>query len=498
MVFNTKSGTKLILCMLKFVSVLQIAQIKILKQKQMKFSSKSLIILMVSFAWTLQAQYDDVYYNGNSSSVRKKSRTVSNSNYGDDDLSYYNSNRSDNEYYDEYSTQHDSYDADNYNYYNEDYAYTNRIRRFSRPLMGRSFYDPYYLDPWYFDPYYYTSGFGFSTPWVSFGFYSYNDYWRWNRWNRWNRFRYFDPWTYSYNPFGYSGFGFNNWAFNSWCPTSWYSNRYYYNTNYWGNSYNNVYQPKYYTDNNVHFGPRTYGATTTSDRGPSRSSGRIFSDPGTPGYNPNANPGDLRRTSPRETEVTTVRERNTPLSRQPQGDISNDNTSGANSRMSPRNNDNNVVRERNQSTERVRTFRDYDNGTNNSGATSPRSNDNGSRPSPRINDNSTRSRNFEPSSPRSFERNEGYDNDRSIRSNRSTESPRFEAPRQQSPRFEAPRQQSPRFESPRHESPRFESPRSESPRFDSPRSSGNSNFGGGSPSSSPSSPSPRSSPRDNQ
>lgn len=244
------------------------------------------LILALSFvlvSWSIQAQYDDVYYNG--SSLGKKSRVVSNNNSYSNDYA----STTDDSYYGE---EGDDYDDDSYNYLDEyDYGYTHRIRRFHRPLAGRSFYDPYYIDPWNFDPYYYSSGFGFMTPGIGIGFYSFNDYNRWNRWRRYNSFRYWDPWTYSYNPFNY-GFANYYWASSSWCPTSWYGNRYYSGNSYWGNSYNGAYQPRYYTDNNIHFGPRTYGSTTTGDRGPSRTTSRTFSDPQT------SNPG-LRRMSPR-------------------------------------------------------------------------------------------------------------------------------------------------------------------------------------------------------
>lgn len=455
----------------------------------MKFGSKFLLMVLLTASWSLQAQYDDVYYDPNYT-ARKKARVNNSRNYSSD---YSTSN--DNEYYNEYSTDHDGYDADNYDYYNsDDYSYTNRIRRFSRPLAGRGFYDPYYLDPWYYDPYYYTSGFGFSTPWIGIGFYSYNDYWRWNRWNRFNSLRYWDPFTYSYNPFGFNYFNNYFWATNSWCPTSWYSNSFYrgnnffYTNNYWGNRYNNVYQPRYYTDNNIHFGPRTYGSTTTSDRGPSRSSSRVFSDPGTPGLN-NGTTG-LRRTSPRDADVTTVRERNTPLSRNPQGSIDDNGTSGngANGRMSPRSSNENIVRERVQSTDRPRTFSDFE---RNSGSTDRTYDNQGSqRTTPRFNDNSRsteRSRSYEPSAPsRQFQNQNDNFEGGSIRSNRSerfesprSESPRFNSPRNESPRFNSPGNESQRFNTPRNESPRFESPRNESPRFNSPRNESPRSFDSG-------------------
>jgi hypothetical protein len=177
----------------------------------------------------------------------------------------------------------------------------------------------------------------------------------------------------------------------------------------------------------VHYGARTYGATTTGDHGPVRTSSRLFSEPNAP-----SNPG-MQRYSPRDHGTTVVRERDVPISRN--GGFSSPGTDGATTdRLSPRS-DRSSVRERTSGSSSERTFRDYNNGNDQQT----------SRPSPR-----------QDYSPREF-------------SPRTQASPRFESPRQESPRFESPRQESPRFESPRQESPRFESPRQESPRFESPR-----------------------------
>ncbi|MEP7268951.1 MAG: hypothetical protein ABI844_15090 [Saprospiraceae bacterium] len=460
----------------------------------MKITSRLLIILaMIAITWSAQAQYDDVYYDGSSIASRKKikvSTDYTTSNYSNQDEVAYDDTNSD-------------YDNDSYNYYDE-YSYTNRIRRFQRPLVGRGFYDSYYLDPWNFDPFYYTAGFGLITPSFGIGFYSYNDYNRWNRWHRYNNLRYWDPWTYnywSYNPYGFNSYSNLFWASNGWCPSSWYSNRYYSNSagyysnnNYWGNTYNGAYQPRYYTDNNVHFGPRTYGATTTSDRGPSRTTSRVFSDPGS---NPNTG---LGRVSPRD--VTTVRERNTPITRNPSGSTTDGTTSGVNGRMSPRNNDVNVIRERNQTNERViKTYRDYnENGSSNGSLNN--GNDN-SRISPRSNDNTFGRSKNQDYTPQRQSPNDGKNDNEGLRSN----SPRtFSSPRQQeqSPRFNSPRQESPRFEAPRQQSPRFESPRQQSnptynsPRVESPRSSGGDNGGGARSSGGSSGGAVRSSPRNNK
>ncbi len=442
--------------MLYTVSVLQVAQKKQLNQKQMKKSfSLILTICLVSISWSIQAQYDDVYYG---SGFRKKSKPVKTSSY---DAYVSNNPSSDDEYYPG-DQEYEDYDESGNNLNEYDYAYTHRIRRFHRPLAGRSFYDPFYLDPWNYDPYYYSSDFGFITPQLGIGFYTFNDYNRWNRWNRNNRFRYWDPWAYSYwsyDPFSFNRFNNYYWASNSWCPSSWYTNRYYSNNNYWGNSYNNVYQPRYATDKSVHFGPRTYGATTTGDRGPSRSSSRVFSDPG---QNRPANPG-LKRSPRDEVNTTVVRERNIAIDRN-----NPSSQEGLQDKTSPRStSDRESVRERTQSNpSSPKTFRDYDSGQSDH----PQS----TRPSPRSNEDSYRERirSNEYSTPRSTPDEESRQSSPRTERSRETprnESPRFEsAPRQESPRFE-PRQESPRYEAPRQESPRYEAPRQESPRPVSPR-----------------------------
>lgn len=497
--------------MLISVGVLEIAQT--IKSKQMKKSFLYVMTLGLVFGFgSIQAQYDDVYYG--SSSSRSRTKPVSNSNYS--------SNEQDEPYQDEYYD--DEYDDESYNYMDEyDYNYTHRIRRFHRPLAGRSFYDPFYWDPWYFDPYYYSRGFGFITPRLGISFYSFNDYNRWSRWQRFNSFRYWDPWTYSYwsyDPFLFNRYNNYYWASSAWCPTSWYTNRYYSHNTYWGNSYNGSYQPRYYTDNNVHFGPRHYGATTTSDRGPSRSTTRVFSEPtGKVGNDP------LRRTSPRDVETTVVRERNVPINRNNTGTEPN----GTTDRVSPRglnNGQNETSRAKPEKAERP-VFRDYnDNNRTDPGSNqrnSPRINDNSNQErsrtqeSPRRNDNISSPRNDAPSSPSpsvSPRKNNDFESRRmevSPRNNEQWQQPR-ESPRSVSPQFEAPRQASPRrnndgasqFRSNDNNSFRSIdkgrsndnfSGSSNSRSFSSPSSGNNNSHSGSSGASQPSS--PRSSPRNN-
>lgn len=443
--------------MLISVSVLRITQIKS-NLKQMKKSFNLIITLgLIFITWSLQAQYDDVYYG--STPARSRTRAVSNSDsYQSDRNTDYN------------ESDNPDYDDQSYNYMDDyDYTYTHQIRRFSRPLIGRGFYDPYYMDPWNYDPYYYSSGNGFITPGIGLGFYTFNDYSRWNRWYRFNSFRYWDPWTYSYwsyDPFLFNRFNNFYWASNSWCPGSWYGSGlygglyggnysgYYGGGSYWSNGYNGVYKPQYYSNSNIHYGARTYGATNSGDHGPVRTSSRIFSEP-----NGSSNPG--QRFSPRDHGTTVVRERDVPINRN--GGFSTPGSDGATSdRLSPRA-DRSTVRERTNGTSTDRTFRDYNNGNDQQS----------NRPSPR-----------QEYTPRDY-------------SPRQQASPRFESPRQETPRFESPRQETPRFESPRVNTPsprsnnfdqsyRTFTPKRESssersfsqPSYSSPRSNGGYNSGG--------------------
>ncbi len=418
--------------------------------------SLNLILLMSAMlmAFVSNAQYDDVYFDANA--IHKKSH-IKTSNVSD-----YNTDPA---YAQNDQAYSDQYDDDSYSYLDDyDYGYTHRIRRFHRPLIGRSFYDPYYLDPWNYDPYYYSYN-GFASPFISLNFFTYNDYFRWSRWSRFNSLRYFDPYGYSYfsEPYYYGAYSSFYWSNPFYCPLSWYSNRYYYGNSYWANPYNGVYQSTHYANNsNVHFGARTYGATLTGDNGITHTSGRAFPSPSSP-----SNPG-LGRISPRDASTTIVRERPNTFGRGNEP-IGNSGISNGGDRLSPRAFDQNTVRERPQSDRTFRTYRDFDNGSTGATPTSPRSND-GFRSSLRSID---RERFQSDINPRIRGNEDTYSSPRNF-------SPRFEAPQQ---RFDSPRQSSPRFEAPSHSSPRWESapqqfssPRQSAP---SPSFNGGSNFGGG-------------------
>lgn len=225
------------------------------------------LIVLSCLVPTLNAQFDDVYYDPDNIDLgTSQNDNSTSSNYaGEEDVTYY--------------------DDDEYEYYDDyDYYYSSRIRRFHNSYSGFDFYDPYYVsynhyDPFYVDSYYYPG----SSIYVSFGnsdYWSYRNWRRYNRWNRWNNYNQLNNWCltptssyYSYN---------NNW----YSPSSNYWGGYHgYHTysNYYNNYYNSCPSPvsNYYGITNTtvttinnggtrgsYYGPRITGNTGSSPRGP--------------------------------------------------------------------------------------------------------------------------------------------------------------------------------------------------------------------------------------
>ena len=145
----------------------------------MKTYFLSFLMLIIGLT-SLNAQFDDLYFNVNDIDV-----------YSDD--------------FDEYSYYDDEYDDEFYEDYDyfleDDYYYSNRIRRFYRPntaLVGGwnpysgNFYNPYN----YYDNFFvwnqpsFVINIGRSVRFVPgywYGGFAYNPWNRWNRWNNWNR-----------------------------------------------------------------------------------------------------------------------------------------------------------------------------------------------------------------------------------------------------------------------------------------------------------------------
>ena len=209
---------------------------------------------------SLQAQFDDVYYDPD--------EYVPIVNYSLDGPAPSNSNAEDVTYYDD----------DSYGYYDEyddyDYYYSSRIRRFYRPYAGFGFYDPVYVGYNYYDPFawdyyaypesniYFSFGFGIS---VGFG------------WNNW-----YAPAPYYY---GYNNYYFPSYTYWNGCggyyPYGNYYNPYCPPNGYYGGGCGTGYYPGHGDNNHhggsgdYHYGPRTAGNTGSSPRVP----------PTTPGLN---------------------------------------------------------------------------------------------------------------------------------------------------------------------------------------------------------------------
>jgi hypothetical protein len=152
--------------------------------------TKLLILFFHFLPLVLKSQFDDIYFNP----LENKELNNFNNQYSgfDEDLSDY------------------------------DYYYTARIRRFHRPLIGFTYFDPFYTDMWYYDP----SIMMVMSPNINFLLHmnpwSFNRFNFWSPWNHWygfnNRWNYWygfnDPWLFGgvgmFNPYimnwGYGGF----------------------------------------------------------------------------------------------------------------------------------------------------------------------------------------------------------------------------------------------------------------------------------------------------
>ncbi len=153
-----------------------------------------------------------------------------------------------------------------------DYAYSSRLRRFYRPMISSSYYDPFYTNMyWYnYDPFY--SGVSIYMGYGSMPFYYPGYYWNpafsyrmnWGLGYGWG----YDPFSMYYNPFGYSywhsPYHYNPYSFHS-------AYRYGFSSGYYLGYYNNPYAYQYiynsYDPNNYHYGPRGSVGSSTRIRG---------------------------------------------------------------------------------------------------------------------------------------------------------------------------------------------------------------------------------------
>lgn len=215
-----------------------------------------LALFLAFISQGIQAQFDDVYYDPDVESVN------------DDNYNYRNNSSADSNWgsEDEDGSGSDDFDDEYSEWEDQDYYYSSRIRRFHRPYYGFDYYSNVYVDQYYYDPFDYNPWildrdiylssryyrYGNYRPGWSFGFYYSNPYWS-----------YFD-WCLGWNPYSYRYYYYNPYNYHHWGGHHGYYD-YGYNHHHYGSPY------KYgYNNQNVSYGSRKFGATTTSKHGPVR------------------------------------------------------------------------------------------------------------------------------------------------------------------------------------------------------------------------------------
>ena len=203
---------------------------------------KSILISAIALlaSVSLQAQYDDVYFDPDN--FRHKKVTLHEelppSNAGDD-----------------YGVTY--YDNDHYQYYDDDYGYDSGTNWNIGFGISFPFFSFYSYPSWGY-PYYYSG----SSIYVNFG---YGGYYPYNNWYGCNSWGYYNPYYYGYGYPYYYGYGggcgnyYNNWGgCNSYYPP--------YGNGSCGGGYYPDHYPDYYPG--YYYGPRTSGNTGSSPRGP--------------------------------------------------------------------------------------------------------------------------------------------------------------------------------------------------------------------------------------
>ncbi len=247
---------------------------------KVRFFNPSLVIFMMIFSLSLNAQFDDLYYDYTKDKTSKVSISTSNSAYEDN-----NRYVQEEEYGDEY------YDNDEYDNYDE-YSYSSRIRRFHRPVVQNVYYNSF--DNWwandFYDPFYSNNSVNI---FIGNGWNSWNRPWGWNSWNRpwgWNSWNAGWVWNSWDNPYAWNaGWGWNSWnrpwGWNSWnnCPQYGFGNNIYYGNVYYGNGWNgnnwnnNGNGWNNSNNNNKVYGSRKGGSLTSSTAGRDASPRRVVS-----------------------------------------------------------------------------------------------------------------------------------------------------------------------------------------------------------------------------
>ncbi|GEM_PF-3113560 len=229
-----------------------------------------------SSAYRSTTTYDDVYYDGSErylENIRQEEPRASGKYERNEQRSKYESER---EYpYEDFSDGGEEYveNGNTYitnNYFDApyDYFYSARIRRFSRPFLGFSYFGPCYADYRWYDPYF--SGVSIYMSWGNPGWGWGNPGWGWSnsRWG-WGRpgWGWGNPFFYSYRPFNswglgpwndpfYSGYNFGYW--NGFNDGFFYGSGFYsgFAVNGLNNGFGNTGYSESYTPADYYYGPR--------------------------------------------------------------------------------------------------------------------------------------------------------------------------------------------------------------------------------------------------
>lgn len=180
----------------------------------------------------------------------------------------------------QYDDQGNTYVTNNY-YYDQDdyydYAYSANIRRFYSPVVGYSYYDPFYTNLYWYDynPVHWGTSIYLGYNWWAPSTFYYQPFcysgisigigwnnWGWGGWG-WNRPWAYDPW---YGP----SWGWNNWGWGGGWNNGYWNG---YNNGYWNGYYDGLYAGTYgnpyyynsYDNNSWYYGPR--GAASTNSPG---------------------------------------------------------------------------------------------------------------------------------------------------------------------------------------------------------------------------------------
>lgn len=220
-----------------------------------------ILVLIMAFSFTLNAQFDDLYYDYATDEIAYTKTEVADSNKGLTKGNYA-------------ETEEYNYDSEEYSNYDE-YSYTDRINRFHTTSIANDYYYNSFDDWWYYDNYNYPSYSSFYPSYRSgINIYIGNS-WGFNRgYSPWGWNNYYSGFNNRYSPWGYNSWGYNSWGYNPyyspWGGSNYYGgNNYYYGDVYYGNGwydYNNPGSNSGNTNKTI-YGSRKAGAVSSSVNG---------------------------------------------------------------------------------------------------------------------------------------------------------------------------------------------------------------------------------------